>query len=41
MMSVSGFSESVPSLEFPERLEQGIVEQVGILDLRDVTQPGQ
>src|SRR5688572_1078347 len=40
MMSPAQF-ESVLSLEFSERLEQGIVEHAGVLDLRNVTEPGQ
>jgi len=39
-MSPGGF-ESVPSLEFSERLEQGVIEGVGILDLRDVAKARQ
>jgi len=31
----------LPSLKLPERLEQGIVEQSRVLDLRNVTETGQ
>src|SRR5258708_31864044 len=37
----SDLFESVPSLEFSERLEQGVVEGVGVLDLRNMTEPRQ
>src|SRR5260370_42684309 len=33
--------ESVSSLEFSERLEQGVVEQIGVLELRDMAEPRQ
>src|SRR5882757_5361251 len=37
----SDLFESVPSLEFSERLEQGVVEGVGVLDLWNMTEPRQ